>query len=65
MEEATNLIRVTAVGLALAAGAAFPAAAGAHPTQLSTSPAVGDGVREAPAEVGRLMQVDLAGELTV
>ena len=51
MEEATNLIRVTAVGLTLAAGAAFPAAAWAHATLLSTSPAVGDVVRKAPASV--------------
>ena len=51
MEEATRLIRVTAVGLTLAAGAAFPAAAWAHATLLSTSPAVGAVVIKAPASV--------------
>jgi copper transport protein len=51
MEEATNLIRVTAIGLTLAAGAAFPAAASAHATLLSTSPEVGAVVRKAPRSV--------------
>ncbi|HVG67097.1 MAG TPA: copper resistance CopC family protein, partial [Gaiellales bacterium] len=51
MVEATRLIRVTVVGLTLAAGAAFPAAAWAHATLLSTSPAVGAVVIRAPASV--------------
>jgi len=51
VEEATKLIRITAVGLTLAAGMAFPAAAWAHATLLSTSPAVGAVVLKPPESV--------------
>jgi len=51
VEEATKLIRITVVGLTLAAGMAFPAAAWAHATLLSTSPAVGAVVLKPPKSV--------------